>query len=55
MTPEETLDEKITQLRNAVTFYDKVKASTYNKRTAAGTDHHEWLASAARKVAYHKE
>lgn len=44
------LDVAIDRLRQAVDFFDRVKASTAAERTAVGRDHWDWLESAARDV-----
>lgn len=46
-------DEQQSALRNlreAVLFFDRVKASSGPERTAVGSDHWDWLETAARHV-----
>lgn len=49
MTREQEI--ALADLRRAVEFFDKVKASTGQERAAVGRDHWDWLESAARNAA----
>lgn len=49
MSPE--LEDACVNMKRAVEFYDRVKASSERDKTAVGTDHWDWLLRAARKVA----
>lgn len=40
----------INELREAITFFDRVKVAPENERIAVGQDHWNWLEAAARKV-----
>lgn len=42
--------EALIELKQAVAFFDKVKASSTEERRAAGRGHWDWVLSAARKV-----
>lgn len=39
------------ELARAIKFFDEVRASSEDERIAVGSDHWDWLISAARKVA----
>ncbi|WP_338853996.1 hypothetical protein WE348_20425 (plasmid) [Alteromonas macleodii] len=40
----------ITDLKNALAFFDKVQSGSADDAVAVGTDHYNWLEKAARKV-----
>ncbi len=40
----------ITDLKNALAFFDQVQGGTADDAVAVGTDHFDWLEKAARKV-----
>lgn len=40
----------IVNLKNALSFYDKVQNASLDAAIPVGTDHFKWLVSAARKV-----
>lgn len=39
------------ELKNAIEFFDRVRASSEDERVAVGQDHWNWLENAARKAA----
>lgn len=45
-----TLDKAIDNLERAIQFFDQVKNALPDERIAVGTDHRDWLESAARDV-----
>ena len=44
-------EDAVAELRRALIFFDTVMASPMEERIAVGTDHVEWVESAARQVA----
>lgn len=44
------LDAALNDLENAVEFFNKVQAATLEEKQAVGSDHYDWLVSAARGV-----
>jgi hypothetical protein len=53
MTPEqiEQMYAAITELADAMDFYDRVESSTLDEKIAVGRDHHDWIMRAARRGA----
>lgn len=45
----------IDELKESLEFFDKVKQSSQEEQIAVGTDHWNWLETAARKVVTEKE
>jgi hypothetical protein len=46
----EQLKAALSELSEAVQFFDKVNAASEDERIAVGSDHHDWLERAAKKV-----